>query len=152
MFLHLDETQNTRLARVMGQVSLSETDVAERFGADFDYGIAMARLISERDRAALAARSGDAPTEAQLRLLNAFGLYAARNGNTVLSAKIFDLIEDFDADFGRVSHAINVCQTRLGKLPEDLVPRYENNGQSVGRSTSTDISGILPDLPADEAV
>jgi hypothetical protein len=148
--MKLSDIEAPRLAKVLAQVDMTMDECEARFG-DLPYGTVMARLISERDRAALAVRSPEAATLPQRKLVKAFSLLAARTGDAAFSAELRLIARDKATTFGDASAAIDGAQVDLGALPADLVPKYDKpaKGTSASPANAVDVSSIV--LP-EEAV
>jgi hypothetical protein len=143
--MKLSDIEATRLTKVCTQVGITLADAELRFG-DLPYGTVMARLITERDRAALAARSGETATLPQRKLVKAFSLLAARTGDVAYSDELRLVARASTTTFGEASAAIDGAQVDLGSLPADLVPTYDKkatSGTSTSPANAVDVSSIV---------
>lgn len=144
--MNLTDIEATRLTKVCTQVGITLAEAELRFG-DLAYGVVMARLITERDRAALIARASEPCTVPQRKLVKAFGLFAARQGDLAFSTELLAVAKGIKTTFGDASAALDAAQVDLGALPADLVPKYESKSGSSGTSTSpanaVDVSSIV---------
>jgi hypothetical protein len=143
--MKLTDIEATRLTKVCAQVGITLADAEARFG-DLAYGVVMARLITERDRTALIARSAEACTVPQRKLVKAFSLLAARNGDVTFSLELAAVAKGLSTTFGQASAAIDAAQVDLGTLPADLVPKYEakaTSGTSTSPANAVDVSSIV---------
>lgn len=145
----LSPLETERLTKVLVSNGITLADAIADFGADADYGITMAKLISRRDNAAFAARKDDTVSSGQRDSLKAHRALALHRGDTDLAGKINALLVNFDATYAKASQALDICFDVQGKPGSEFYPKREgsksaSNG-NVGQASKVDIAGMVPD-------